>query len=81
MNVTLQNMNTFLNSKLIYFLSLKADTFVARRKAHTESNADHHHHHGGVNYNVGRYASNIGLGKVILPVNNVEKVSRSLKKK
>lgn len=52
------------------------DNYVARRKAHTEpGHEQHHHHHGGVDYNVGRYAPKNGLGKVIVPVNNAEKVT------
>lgn len=51
------------------------DNYVARRKVHSEPGHEHHHlHHGGVDYNVGRYAPKIGLGKVIVPVNNAEKV-------
>lgn len=34
----------------------------------------HHHHHGGIDYNVGRYAPKKNLGKIIVSVNNVEKV-------
>lgn len=52
------------------------DNYVARRKAHIDGphEQQHHHHHGGFDYNVGRYAPKRQLGKVIVSVNNVEKV-------
>lgn len=48
---------------------------MARRKAHGENGHEHHHHHGSVDYNVGRYAPKQSLGKVIVSVNNAEKVN------
>lgn len=50
------------------------DNYVARRKAHTEGGQQPHHHHGGIDYNVGRFAPKRSLGRVIVPVNNAEKV-------
>lgn len=48
------------------------DNYVARRKAISHGE---HHHHIGVDYNVGRYAPKQSLGKVIVNVDNSEKVS------
>lgn len=47
------------------------DNYVARRKSDTHG--EHHHH--GVDYNVGRYAPKQSLGKVIVNVENSEKVN------
>lgn len=54
------------------------DNYVARRKAHTESGQQPHHHHGGIDYNVGRFAPKRSLGRVIVPVNNAEKVNKQI---
>lgn len=37
-----------------------------------------YHHHIGVNYNVGRYAPKQNLGKIIVNIDNSEKVRNSL---
>lgn len=51
------------------------DNYVARRKAHADAGFEqHHHHHGGIDYNVGRFTPKIKLGRVVVPVNNAEKV-------
>lgn len=48
---------------------------MARRKAHTEGvHEQPHHHHVGTDYNVGRFAPKRSLGRIIVPVNNAEKV-------
>lgn len=46
---------------------------MARRKAE-----GHEHHHAGMDYYVGRYAPKNGLGKIIISVNDAEKVSSIL---
>lgn len=50
---------------------------MARHKAHGDGGHEehHHHHHGGIDFNVGRYAPKKNLGKIIVSVNNAEKVS------
>lgn len=49
---------------------------MARRRSHNDGGHEqhHHHHHGGIDYNVGRYAPKKNLGKIIVSVNNDEKV-------
>lgn len=60
---------------LVFQLEQADDNYVARRKTHSEGGHEqHHHHHGGIDYNVGRFAPKISLGKVIVPVNNAERV-------
>lgn len=52
------------------------DNYVARRLAHGDS-AYESHYHGIVDYNVGHFAPDQGVGKFVVSVNNREKVGLS----
>lgn len=69
-----REVRSFLNDFLLcllYCVALQVDdNYVARRKSATHG--EHHHH--GVDYHVGRYAPKQSLGKVIVNVENSEKV-------
>lgn len=50
------------------------DSYVARRKVQMNSVPGEHHHHLGADYNAGRFAPKLGLGKVIVIEGRSEKV-------